>query len=261
MKKIAITALSATIIATGLSSLYAQSEYVQPTKEMMAEKQQASSNMRMQYYDKYLAKGYDVSSLKPYLDGTTTTESEFWEALKVVQNNKEVPERKMYVEKLKSKGYDVSGFTEEIIMDSGKFWNMYKMVESGEKPMMEPKKEMPKNMEPKKEMPMNVEPKNEMKKPEMTQKMEDKKSQSTPKISQAQAEKLKAAMKARIAKLPADTRDATLVKLEASITKSLDAARARNAKILIARYEVLLSVVQEEMNNVDDEALVDALFQ
>jgi hypothetical protein len=261
MKKIAITALSATIIATGLSSLYAQSEYVQPTKEMMAEKQQASSNMRMQYYDKYLAKGYDVSSLKPYLDGTTTTESEFWEALKVVQNNKEVPERKAYVEKLKSKGYDVSGFTEEIIMDSGKFWNMYKMVESGEKPMMEPKKEMPKNMEPKKEMPMYVEPKNEMKKPEMTQKMEDKKSQPAPKISQAQAEKLKTAMKARIAKLPADTRDATLVKLETSITKSLDAARARNAKLLIARYEVLLSVVQEEMNNVDDEALVDALFQ
>ena len=112
-----------------------------------------------------------------------------------------------------------------------------------------------------KETPLNVEPKNDMKKPEMTQKMEDKKSQPAPKISQAQAEKLKAAMQARIAKLPADTRDATLVKLEASITKSLDAARARNAKLLIARYEVLLSVVQEEMNNVDDEALVDALFQ
>lgn len=251
MKKIAITALSATIIATGMSSLYAQSEYYEPSKEMIAEKQQASSNMRMEYYNKYAAKGYDVSSLKPYLDGATTTESEFWEALKVVQNNKEVPERKMYVEKLRSKGYDVSGFTEAVILDSGKFWNMYKMVESGAKPVTEPKKEMP----------VYVEQKKEEKKTEMTAKVEEKKAQAVAKISQAQAEKLKSAMKARIAKLPADTRDATLVKLESTLMKSLESARARNAKLLVARYEVLLGVVQEEMNSVDDEALVDSLFQ
>jgi hypothetical protein len=240
------------------TSKYSQEEFWQALRDLQNTqtptndtKQKESSAMRMEYYNKYLAKGYDVSSLKPYLDAATTSESDFWEALKKVQNNKEVPERKAYVEKLKSKGYDVSGFTEEIIWDSGKFWNLYKMVESGAKPVMEPKKEIP----------MNVEPKNEWKKPEMTQKVEEKKTPAVPKISQAQAEKLKATMKARIAKLPADTRDATLTKLEVTLTKSLDAARARNAKLLIARYEVLLAVVQEELNNVDDEALVDALFQ
>jgi hypothetical protein len=83
----------------------------------------------MQYYDKYLAKGYDVSSIKPYLDGATTSESEFWEALKKMQNNHEVPDRRAYVVKLAKYGYDVSGFTETVIWDSGKFWEMVKMVE------------------------------------------------------------------------------------------------------------------------------------
>jgi hypothetical protein len=43
--------------------------------------------------------------------------------------------------------------------------------------------------------------------------------------------------------------------------KSIEAARAKNAKLLVARYEILLSIVQEEMDSVDDEALINSLFQ
>lgn len=242
MQKIVLTALSASILMTGVSPLFAESNYYETSKDTMVSKQQASSTMRMEYYNKYLAKGYDVSSIKEYLDGTTTTESEFWEALKKMQNNHEVPDRRSYVAKLEKYGYDVSAFTESVIWDSGKFWEMVKMVESGKKPVPEVKKEEYKKPEPmknedyKKVEPVKQEYKEEVmkkveeKKIEMTKKVEDKKAEISQKmeekkfvvgvkITAAKEERLVNMMKARIAKIPESSRESTLVRLQDALTK------------------------------------------
>ena len=47
--------------------------------------------MRKEYYEKYKAKGYDLSLLtSDIMDGTKTDENKFWEALKQVQNINEI---------------------------------------------------------------------------------------------------------------------------------------------------------------------------
>lgn len=245
MKKILLTALSASLLVTGTGSTYAISDSTDYAEKTVYE-QSKSSQMRLEYYNKYKAKGYDVSSLEAYLDGAKTTESQFWDALKQVQNNHEVPQRREYVAKLKANGYDVSGFTETVILDSGKFWEMIKMVEAGKKVITEVKKETEKKVEAKKE--------------EVKAKVEEKKTEVVTKVIQSQNDRLKALMKARIAKLPAESRDATLARLETALKSAIESARAKGAKALVSRYEVLLAVVQEEMNNIDDEALINSLF-
>jgi predicted HicB family RNase H-like nuclease len=174
--------------------------------------QKRSTEMRLEYYNKYKAKGYDVSMLDAYLDGAKTTESDFWYVLKKVQNNHEVPQRREYITKLKNYGYDVSGFSETVIWDSGKFWELVKIVEAGKKPVSEVKKETEKKVEEKKI---------EEKKEEPKYKTEEKKTDSTAKLNQKQAEQLKILMKARIAKIPATSREATLTRLETALVKAI----------------------------------------
>ena len=267
MKKIVLTALTASLLISGATSVWAEENYQSSSTytEKSEYETSKSSQMRLEYYNKYKAKGYDVSSLDAYLDGAKTTESQFWEALKQVQNNHEVPDRRAYVEKLRGYGYDVSGFTEEIIWDSGKFWEMYKAVEAGKK--VEEKKEEYKKVEEKKETIKKVEEKKEVvknkveeKKSEVKEKVEEKRIRTVVKISAAQSARLTKLLKDRIDKLSTDTRDATLVRLESTLTKAIEAAEAKNAQLLVARYKVLLTVVQEEMDNVDDESLINSLF-
>lgn len=258
MKKIIVTALTASIIVAWLAStvqnVSAMSDTVTTSTDYTAEEKKAiererANKIRVEYYTKYKAKGYDVDLITPELrDSALTTDAQFWEALKQVQNNHEVPDRRAYVAKLKGYGYDVSGFTEEVIWDSGKFWELVKLVETNKKPVTETKKE-------------EAKAKVETKKEEVKTKVEEKKTQVVSKVSAAQAEKLKTLMKARIAKLPADSRDATLARLETALKSAIESARAKNSKVLASRYEVLLAVVQEEMNNIDDEALINSLFQ
>lgn len=231
MKKIAITALSATIIATGLASLYAESSYSDSTKSSIVAKQEESTLMRTKYYNEYKMKGYDMSTLEAYLDASKTSEGEYWAVFKVIKDKKEIPERREYVAKLSTKGYDVSGFTEAVITDAGKFWEMVKAVEYGKKPTTEVKKEEYKKVEPvkqeyKEEVVKKVEEKKtevtkkiEDKKAEVSQKMEEKKSPTGIKISTAKEERLVKMMTARIAKIPDSTREATLVRLQDTLTK------------------------------------------
>jgi hypothetical protein len=55
------------------------------------ETQNKSTQMRKEYYEKYKAKGYDLSLLtSDIMDGTKTDENKFWEALKQVQNINEI---------------------------------------------------------------------------------------------------------------------------------------------------------------------------
>jgi hypothetical protein len=68
-------------------------------------------------------------------------------------------------------------------------------------------------------------------------------------------------MLARIAKIPEAQREATLSRLETTLVNTVETARKNNSKILAARYEFLLTVVREEMNNGNDEAIIDTLFQ
>lgn len=68
------------------------------------EAQSASTKMRLEYYQKYKAKGYDMSLMtSDFLDASKTSESSFWEMLKKIQNTHEMVGRKEYVEKLRSK--------------------------------------------------------------------------------------------------------------------------------------------------------------
>ncbi len=269
MKKIAITALSATIIAsTGLTSLHAGSNYVEPTKEAILARQQDSSAMRTKYYNEYKTKGYDMSSLEAYLDASKTSDSEYWAAFKRIKDSKEIPERRTFVEKLKSQGYNVDNFSEEIILDSGKFWAMVKSVQAS-KPATDVNKEEYKKSEPvkqdykkdeyKKEEYKKVEPVKKENKDEYNTK-EAKKAPSMEEKSQIYTEKLKTLMKDRIAKLPADTREATLARIESSLMKAIESAKSKNATRLATRYQVLLAVVQAEMDDSSDEDLVNSLF-
>ncbi len=183
--------------------------------------------------------------MKPYLDSSTTTESQFWEALKQVQNTHEIEDRRAYVTKLKNKGYDVSGFTETVMWDSGKFWEMVKMIESGKTSNEYVKKD-------------------EYKKTEEKMKNSPGEGKSNPKnkaLSTAQKDKLRAMMLARIAKIPEAQRDAALLRLETSLVKAVESSRKNNSKLLAARYEILLEVVREEMYEADDEAMIDTLFR
>ncbi|MFZ2256388.1 MAG: hypothetical protein WAW59_07115 [Patescibacteria group bacterium] len=260
MKRIILTAIGASLLMTGAASTYAISDTTDYA-EKQAYEQSKSSQMRLEYYNKYKAKGYDVSLLTAdILDGNKTGEDKFWYVLKQVQNNHEVPDRRNYVAKLKSHGYDVSGFTDTVIWDSGKFWEMVKAVEAGkniEAKKEEVKKEEYKKVEAKKE---EVKKAVETKKEDVKAKVEEKKTETVKKLAQSQTERLKTLMKARIAKLPTATRDATLARLEQALIKGIELARAKNSTILAARYEVLLVVVQEEMNNIDDEALIESIF-
>jgi hypothetical protein len=122
MKKYTLLSLAIAIFLSTVTFVAAGDTYQNP-KDPITKKQE-SSTMRVDYYN-------NVSGLKPYLDGSTTTDSQFWEALKQVQNNHEIDSRRAHVAKLKSKGYDVSGFTETVMWDSGKFWEMVKMIEAG----------------------------------------------------------------------------------------------------------------------------------
>jgi len=213
--------------------------------------------MRVEYFNQYKAKGYDMAPLADYLDASKTSDGQFWDAFKVIKDKKEIPDRRAHVAKLQSMGYNVSGFSEAVILDSGKFWEMVKSVEAGKK--TEVKKEEYKKEEVKKEEYKKEEVKKviETKKEEVKTKVEEKKVQ----ITNSQTTRLKSLMKTRISRLPVDTRDVTLARLETALKTSIESANKRGAKLLAARYEILLSVVQEEISNIDDEALINGLFQ
>lgn len=258
MKKIILTALGATILMSGVTSSYALSETADYSEKQSYE-QKKSSDMRLEYYNKYKAKGYDVSLItSDILDSTKTSEDKFWYVLKVVQNNHEVPDRRSYVAKLKSNWYDVSAFNESIIWDSGKFWELVKITESVKKVSTEVKKEVEKKIESWKE---DIKSKIEEKKIEFKTKIEEKKPEVVSKMNQPQIEKLKLLMKERISKLPTTTREATLIRLESNLEKNIESAKSKNAKLLVLRYEALLSVVQDEMTSMDDETLINSIFQ
>lgn len=77
-----------------------------------------------------------------------------------------------------------------------------------------------------------------------------------------QEDGIKTMMKNRIAKLPTATKYASLVKIEQVVLQNLSAAKSKNNATLIRKYTALLSVVQEEINTmkVDDATIVNALF-
>lgn len=263
MKKIVLTALGASLLISSISSVWAEGKYYEPSKETIAAKQSESSAMRLKYYNEYKAKGYDMASLDAYLNSATTSDSEYWAAFKVIKDKKEIPERRAHVAKLQSMGLNVSGFSEAVILDGGKFWEMVKSVEASKKTEVKKeeykKEEYKKPTEVKKEEYKKEEVKKviETKKEEVKAKVEEKKVQ----ITNSQTERLKSLMKTRISRLPVDTRDVTLARLETALKTSIESANKRGAKLLAARYEILLSVVQEELNNIDDEALINGLFQ
>jgi len=254
MKKIVLTALGASLLVSSIASVWAEGKYYDSSKETVAYKQTESNNMRLEYYNKYKGKGYNVSLLDAYLDSSRTTDSQFWEALKQVQNNHEVPDRRAYVAKLKNYGYDVSGFSEAVIWDSGRFWDMVRMVESGKKPAIETKKE-----EVKKEEVKKVETKKEEVK-KVEEKKEEVKKPVVRALSTAQQNNLARLMRARIARIPEASRAPILERLETALTQSIARAEERGNGLLVARYSVLLRVVQEEMQSVDDESLIESLF-
>lgn len=258
MKKLIVSALGLSLLMSGANTLSVHAESSATSTESSAYEQSKSNTMRMEYYNKYKAKGYDMSVMsEKYLDASQTTESQFWEALKYLQNVNEIGDRRLYVEKLKNYGLDVSGFTEEVISDSGKFWDMVKSVEAGKKMVEAKKEEVKKTIETKKE---EVKDKVETKKEEVKKNVEEKKAAVVLKVSAKQEARLKELMQNRIDKIATDKREATLTRLETIIMKRIELAKAKNATLLTARYEILLSVIQQELAEVDDESLIADLF-
>jgi hypothetical protein len=227
---------------------YSTTSDTQYWEQKKIEQQKKSSETRQYYYDKYKSKWYDVSLLTPdLLDGTKTDESKFWETLKIVQNNHEVPSRREYVAKLQSRWYDISGFTEEIIFDSGKFWELVKKIESS----------TPKKTE---STPVKTEYKEEIKK-EYTQKTDAPKKDSTTQLP-ASFEKTKKLFIERIEKIPEDKKSIQLERLEKNIENQLKNARNKGNKILTLKLETLLQIVQDKRNSLedDDDAIINNLF-
>jgi hypothetical protein len=219
-------------VSDGSSSSYDQSSYEQ--KKLAT--QDSSTKMRREYYEKYKAKwGYDMSLLSPdILDGRITEEYRFWEALKKMQNLKEIPERKTYVEKLKKSWVDTSVFTDAVIADAGKFWELYKKLEptaSYKKPVEEIKtKEYPK--------PVSA---------EAPEKIMHKDRAIT--LFVARLDKIDPA------KLPE-----TLQRLETNITKQITIAKSKWLPTLEKRLTTMLSIVRERMDTTTDESFIDTLF-
>lgn len=248
MKKLVLSALWLSLLVWGTNALWVHAESNHISQEKSAYEQSKSNTMRMEYYNKYKAKGYDLSILSDkYLDANQTNESQFWEALKQMQTVNEIDDRRVYIEKLKNYGMDVSGFTEEVISDSGKFWDMVKSVESGKK-MIKTKKETVEKKQ--KEVKEEVEVK----------KVEVKKIVVMRKVSTKQEARLKVLMQNRLDKIPEDKREVTLDRLETLIIKRIELAQKKNSMLLVARYEILLWVIQQEMVEVDDESLIADLF-
>lgn len=241
-----------------------------------------NSEMRKSYYEKYKAKGYDVSSItSDLLDATQTDEGKFWDALKKVQNAYEMNDRKAYVEKFKSKGIDVSGFTDDIMNDSGKFWELVKKLQSNyeqaqnaswmkqkeEKNALEAKQKEAylKEKEAKmKSEEARKEAMNSLKK-EWTNsgtKIDTMNTQNkTQNATTTALDRAKKLFIERLDKVPEDEQEDVFAKLEKNISKQLETARKRNSKATIMKLEAFLEILTERMDwAIDDESLVNSLF-
>lgn len=215
--------------------------------------------MRRATYEKYKTKGYDMSLMTDaLLDATLTSESQFWEMMRKIQNIQEVQSRKEYLVKLASKGIDTSVFTDEILSDSVKFWAKVKLLEQENQQRYTEKKkeqEMQKNTQNNEEYKKAVE---ERKKAEEKKySTEEKKNVTLP----TSFERVKKLFIERIEKIPADKKEASLQRLQKNIEKQLESARKNSNTMLTMKLEVLLQIVKTKINTeVDDETLVNSLF-
>lgn len=224
-------------------------------EQKKVEQQNKSTQMRKEYYEKYKTKWYDVSLITAdLLDGSKTDESKFWDILKKVQNLKEIPERKAYVEKLVSYGADASIFTDEVIQNSGKFWELVKSIE----PELKAKKNEQMYLEQKKKEESKYKEELQKKEQELKYK-EEKKTVDAPKNNTIWDRIVKLFI-TRLEKVPADKLPATLNTLEVNIQKQLEIAKTKNSKVLINRLTTMLNIVQEKKSSQDDESLIDTLF-
>jgi hypothetical protein len=230
------------------------------------DQQNKSTQMRKEYYEKYKAKGYDMSLLtSDLLDATQTDEAKFWEALKKVQNAYEIPMRRAHLDKMKTSGIDVSGFTEEIIADSGKFWKMVDTLQRAysstkeQKPVVETKPIMYEKpyVETTKPM-MNDKPAqgtmNPEKKPDDSGKNN---SNSRPPLT----EKARKLFIERLDKIPADKLEVTLTRLKDTINRQIETATKNSNTLIVAKLKALLQIVEEKMTTGSDEALINSLFE
>lgn len=153
-----------------------------------------------------------------------------------------------------SYGADASIFTEEIIQNSGKFWELVKSIE----PELKAKQNEQMYLEQKKKEESKY--KEELKKKEQELKYkEEKKTIETPK-NNAIGDRIVKLFITRLEKVPADKLPATLNTLEVNIQKQLEIAKTKNSKVLITRLTTMLNIVQEKKSSQDDESLIDTLF-
>jgi hypothetical protein len=242
--------LSSSLYAITETSSFNEKEYWEQKK---ISSQEASTKMRLEYYEKYKAKGYDVGLIAPeLLDGKLTEESRFWEALKKVQNAKEIPERRAYLEKLKKYGLDTSIFTEDIIQDSGKFWELYK---NHEKLLQERKTEEENRL--KQEKKLQEEKQKEQKKSLEVKPISENKGEKRAVITDRVVE----LFRARLEKIPEDTLIAYLPQLKKNIATQLEKARSKGAKLTISRLEKMLQIVETKQAEYEDLSLLDELFK
>ncbi len=250
MKKIVFLFLFVVII-TSIQSQSALAESISSDNAYYEQKklagQDASTKMRYEYYQKYKAKWwYDLSILtSELLDGRLTGEWQFWEALKKMQNLKEIPERKIYVDKLSKYGADTSEFTESTIADSGKFWELYKKWEWVLKTNI-PATE-------KKEVYVK-----EVRKEESVSYQETKNTSQIQK-TQTQDRAIKIFI-LRLDRVPTEKLPATLEKLQKNIKNQMEVVSKKWSKLMLIRLDMMLKIVEERMESDSDEAMIESLF-
>lgn len=146
-----------------------------------------------------------------------------------------------------SYGADASIFTEEIIQNSGKFWELVKAIE----PELKAKKKEQIYLDQKKKEQEKQQESKKKEQQELKYK-EEKKAIEAPK-NNAIGDRIVKLFITRLEKVPADKLSDTLNILEVNIQKQLEIAKTKNSKVLISRLTIMLNIVQEKKASQDDE--------
>jgi hypothetical protein len=111
------------------------------SSEYWAEKkvqiEQRSTEMRKAKYSELQSKWVDVSTLtSDILDASKIEEWIFWDTLKKIQQAQEIKSRTEFLIKLANQSVDTSQFTDEVIADGQKFWDLVKKLQSTPRPQI-----------------------------------------------------------------------------------------------------------------------------
>lgn len=176
-------------------------------------------------------------------------------------------DRKAYVEKYRQKGMDVSGFTDAVMNDSGKFWELVKKLQTAyeqiEKEKYMKEKDEKRALEEKKYLEAKESKKIAETTKTTTDTAETKEKKMTTKAQDrpALSEKARKALQDRLDKIPEEKRATLLPRMLKNAEAQLAKAEEKGSKLLIRKLEAIVEIIKEEMESDDDDSLLDSIFE